>query len=45
VPILGIVSNYDDSDYHDDDVIYFSDNGESSCIGASNVYVCDDYTP
>ena len=45
VPVLQIDSNYDDNLYHPDDVIYFSDNGESACIGASDVHVCDDYSP
>lgn len=45
VPILGFSSLYNDSLYHADDIIYFSDNGESSCIGATNKYVCNDYIP
>lgn len=45
VPVLGIESKYNDALYHADDIIYFSDNGESACIGASNMHVCDDFVP
>lgn len=45
VPILQIDSNYDDDLYHEDDIIYFSDNGSSACIGAKDQNVCDDKTP
>ena len=40
VPVIKIESLYDDLLYHDTDVIYFSDNGETNCIGASNKNVC-----
>jgi len=43
--VLRIDSKYNDALYHSDDVIYFSDNGESACIGSSNMNVCDDNTP
>ena len=36
VPVLGIDSNYSDGLYHPEDIIYFSDNGESACINATN---------
>ncbi len=45
VPVIQIDSNYDDDLYHADDIIYFSDNGESACIGATDVHVCDDFEP
>ena len=41
VPVLRIDSFHDDDLYHADDVIYFSDNGETNCIGASDVHSCD----
>ena len=42
VPVIQVDSKYDDDLYHEDDIIYFSDNGETACIGAKNVHVCDD---
>ena len=45
VPVLRIDSKYDDDLYHADDVITFSDNGETACIGATDVHVCDDIEP
>ena len=42
VPVLGFDSFYDDDLYHADDVIHFSDNGETACIGAADETVCDD---
>jgi hypothetical protein len=45
VPILQIDSKFTDGLYHADDIIYFSDNGSSACIGAKNIYVCNDTVP
>ena len=45
VPVLGFDSFYNDDLYHPDDVIYFSDNGSTACIGAADMTVCDDKTP
>ena len=45
VPILQFDSKYTDGLYHADDVIHFSDNGESACIGAKNKNVCNDTVP
>lgn len=42
VPVLAIESKYNDNKYHADDIIYFSDNGESACIGALHQTTCDD---
>jgi hypothetical protein len=42
VPVIGIDSKYNDDLYHDDDIIYFSDNGESSCISAKDKATCSD---
>ena len=45
VPVLEIKSNYDDNLYHADDIIIFSDNGESACIGNKDPSLSDDETP
>ena len=42
VPVLAITSKYNDALYHADDIITFSDNGESACIGATKQATCDD---
>lgn len=42
VPVLAITSKYNDGLYHADDIITFSDNGESACIGATKQTTCDD---
>ena len=42
IPVLRIDSNFNDSLYHPDDVIYFSDNGESACINSTDQTVCND---
>ena len=42
VPVLRIDSNYNDGLYHPDDIIYFSDNGSSACINATDMAVCND---
>lgn len=36
VPVLKVDSNYNDGLYHPDDIIYFSDNGSSACIKATD---------